>query len=144
MYRWSERSYQNLQGIRPELVSVATLALDRLGRLGGPDFVVTSGVRTQDEQRELVNSGASQTMNSRHLTGHAIDIMAFDRNYNGSWDPELYKEIARAFKTVAGRLGVEIEWGGDWADYVDMPHFALDWNTYPVERNDDGDEKGSS
>jgi len=131
-YRWSERSYSNLEGVRPELVAVATLALSRLGSMGGPDFVVTEGVRSEERQQELYDEGASLTLNSRHLTGHAIDIMAFDENYEGTWEPEFYKEIARAFKVAAGQLNVAIEWGGDWDEPVDMPHFALDWEAYPA------------
>lgn len=138
MYKWSERSYENLRGVRVELVAVATLALNRLGATGGPDFAVTEGRRSEAEQERLVDEGSSTTYNSRHLTGHAIDIVAFDRNYNVTWESEPYKEIARAFKAAAGQLGVEIEWGGDWESFVDMPHFALDWNAYPIKENDDG------
>jgi len=132
MYRWSERSYRKLQGVRPELVAVATLALRRLGENGGPDFVVTSGKRTEEEQRELVNEGASQTMNSRHVTGHAIDIAAFDEKYNVTWEGRYYQNIADFMFEAAEDLGVKIEWGGNWQEFRDMPHFALDWEAYPA------------
>jgi len=112
-YRFSERSYRNLQQVRPQLVAVATLALDHLGRVGGPDFVVTDGARNLDEQRKLVEQGKSQTMDSRHLTGHAIDIAAFTPDYEVTWEPEPYQRIADAFKRAADQLGVEIVWGGD-------------------------------
>lgn len=131
-YRFSERSYRNLRQVRPELVAVATLALDHLGRVGGPDFVVTDGVRNVDQQRRLVEEGKSQTMDSRHLTGHAIDIAAFDENYEVTWEAEPYQWIAEAFKRAADQLGVAIEWGGDWETFTDMPHFALDREQYPT------------
>jgi len=133
-YRFSERSYRNLQQVRPQLVAVATLALDHLGRVGGPDFVVTDGVRSIDDQRRLMAEGKSQTMDSRHLTGHAIDIAAFTPDYKVTWDPEPYREIAAAFKRAADRLGVEIVWGGDWEEFVDMPHFALSREQYPTPK----------
>jgi peptidoglycan L-alanyl-D-glutamate endopeptidase CwlK len=133
-YRFSKRSYRNLQNVRPELVAVATLALDYLGRTGGPDFVVTDGARNLDEQRRLVEEGKSQTMNSRHLTGHAIDVAAFDENYNVTWDAEPYKVIAAAFQRAGEQLGIDIEWGGNWTSFVDMPHFALTREQFPTPK----------
>jgi peptidoglycan L-alanyl-D-glutamate endopeptidase CwlK len=133
-YRFSKRSYRNLQNVRPELVAVATLALDHLGRTGGPDFVVTDGARNLDEQRKLVEEGKSQTMNSRHLTGHAIDVAAFTPDYEVTWEAEPYERIADAMKRAADQLGVNIVWGGSWESFVDMPHFELDQNVYPAPR----------
>jgi peptidoglycan L-alanyl-D-glutamate endopeptidase CwlK len=133
-YRFSERSYQSLRQVRPELVAVATLALDHLGRVGGPDFVVTEGVRSIDEQRRMVREGKSQTMNSRHLTGHAIDVAAFTPEYKITWDAEPYQRIADAMKRAADQLGVAIEWGGDWESFVDMPHFALSREQFPAPK----------
>jgi len=133
-YRFSERSYRNMQNVRPELVAGATLARDHLGRVGGPDFVVTEGVRSIDEQKRLVQEGKSQTMHSRHLTGHAIDVAAFTPDYDVTWEPEPYQRIADAMKRAARQLSVDIEWGGDWTEFVDMPHFALSREQYPAPR----------
>lgn len=107
-------------GVRPELIAVATLALSR-SRI---DFGITEGVRTKERQRELVGSGASRTMNSRHLTGDAIDIVAY---VGGSirWDWPLYEQLAIEFKQAATELGVSITWGGDWATFRDGPHYEL-------------------
>ena len=132
MYRFSERSYRNLQGVQPELVAVMTLTLTRAEANNTPDFVVISGLRTEEEQRELVNQGASQTTNSRHVTGHAIDIAAFDDGYEVTWERTPFVKIADEFKTAARDLGVAVEWGGDWKDFPDFGHFALDWEAYPV------------
>jgi hypothetical protein len=71
-HTFSTASYRKLLGVRPELVAVATLALDR----SPLDFRVTEGLRTLSRQQQLVKEGASRTMNSRHLTGHAIDVVA--------------------------------------------------------------------
>lgn len=122
MYKFSSRSYSNLVGVRPELVAVATRAL----AISDVDFLVTEGMRSEDRQRVLVASGASKTMKSRHLTGHAIDLAAW---VDGGirWDWPLYDQLAVAMKQAAADLGVKIEWGGDWTSFRDGPHFQLPW-----------------
>ena len=70
MYKLGQRSLQNLSGVHPDLVSVVKRAIE----ITKQDFSVIEGVRNIDRQRQLVKSGASTTMNSRHLTGPAVDI----------------------------------------------------------------------
>jgi hypothetical protein len=120
MYRFSSRSYNNLQGVNPRLVAVATLALAR----SDVDFLVIEGLRTPERQAELVAAGASRTMKSKHLTGDAIDVAAW---VGGAirWDWPLYARIAAAFKSAAADLGVTLTWGGDWTTLMDGPHFEL-------------------
>ncbi|EOO9466704.1 M15 family metallopeptidase [Escherichia coli] len=71
-----------------------------------------------------VAEGKSQTMNSRHLTGDAVDVVAWVGS-QVSWDWPLYEKIAQAFKQAAAELGTAIEWGGDWKTLKDGPHFQL-------------------
>jgi peptidoglycan L-alanyl-D-glutamate endopeptidase CwlK len=126
MYRFSKRSWKSLAGVRPELVAVASRGL-----LYSPiDFIVTEGLRPKERQAELVRIGASQTMKSRHLTGHAFDVAAWS---GGSirWDWPLYTQIAVAMKQAAQELGVPLEWGGDWSTFKDGPHFQLPWAEFP-------------
>ncbi len=125
-YKFSRRSYVRMRGVRPELIAVASRALD----LSPIDFGVTEGLRSVKRQRQLVNSGASKTMNSRHLTGHALDVAAFIDG-RVSWDWPLYEQIAEAFKMAADELGVTIKWGGDWKSFKDGPHFQLSRKVYP-------------
>ena len=80
-------------------------------------------------QQQLFNSGASTTMNSRHLTGHAVDLGAWVGAVR--WDWPLYHRIAEAMKAAAAELGVSIIWGGDWKTFKDGPHFELDRKVYP-------------
>lgn len=77
-----------------------------------------------------MKAGASKTMNSRHLTGHAVDVVAL---IDGAvrWDWPLYDLIAKAFKAAAKAEGVPLEWGGDWPRFRDGPHFQLPWKQYP-------------
>lgn len=122
----SKRSLERMSGVHPDLVGVVKLAIT----LTEIDFGVTEGLRTVERQRELVAKGASKTMNSRHLTGHAVDLAA----YVGSevrWDWPLYHKIAEAMKRAAKSLGVPIVWGGDWKSFKDGPHFELDRKAYP-------------
>lgn len=127
-FKFSSRSYQRLGGVHPDLVAVMELAIARTPI----DFTVLEGVRSQERQRQLVNSGASQTMNSRHLTGHAVDIVPL-LNGSVSWDWPLYYQLAPIVKQAADDLGVEIEWGGDWKSFKDGPHWQLPWDEYAAD-----------
>ena len=125
-FRLSRRSLERMQGVHPDLVKVVLLAI----QLTEVDFGVTEGLRTIEKQREYVAKGASKTMNSRHLTGHAVDVVA----YIGTevrWDWPLYHKIAAAMKRAAKDLNVPIVWGGDWRSFKDGPHFELDRKSYP-------------
>jgi peptidoglycan LD-endopeptidase CwlK len=125
-FKFSQRSLRNLQGVHPDLVKVVHSALE----VSDIDFVVTEGLRTKEKQAALRAAGASETMNSRHLTGHAVDLAAL---VDGEvrWDWPLYGKLAAAMTIAAGELGVEIEWGGDWKSFKDGPHFQLPWSKYP-------------
>ena len=91
--------------------------------------MVTEGLRSKERQKELVAAGASKTMNSRHITGHAVDLAAY---VNGiRWDWPLYEKIAKAMKQAAYELNIKIEWGGDWKSFKDGPHIQLTWKAYP-------------
>ena len=87
-------------------------------------FVVTEGLRSQERQRELVAAGASRTMNSKHLTGRAVDI-AVVVGSEVRWDWPLYEAFAAEVKAAAAILGIKITWGGDWPTFKDGPHFEL-------------------
>lgn len=120
------RSRARLQGVNPDLVKVVERAI----KLSEVDFTVIEGVRTLDRQRKLVEAGASQTMKSRHLTGHAVDLAAWvDEQVDWSWP--LYDKIAGAMKQASAQVGVPIEWGGNWTSFRDGPHFQLPWKDYP-------------
>jgi peptidoglycan L-alanyl-D-glutamate endopeptidase CwlK len=126
MFGFSSRSINNLVGVHPDLVRVAHRAI----QISPVDFVITEGRRTRQRQAELVKAGASRTMNSRHITGHAIDFAALVGR-EVRWDWPLYKTIADAFKKAAAELGVAIVWGGDWKSFRDGPHIELDRKKYP-------------
>ena len=120
-FNLSARSLANLEGVHPDLVRVVKLAIT----LTPIDFVVIEGLRTKERQRQLVNAGASRTMNSRHIIGQAVDLAAY---VDGEirWDWPLYPKIAKAFKQAAAELGHKITWGGDWPRLRDGPHFQIE------------------
>ena len=123
MYSLSFRSRQRLSGVHPDLVAVVKRAIE----ITKQDFSVIEGIRSVERQRELLKSGASTTMNSRHLTGHAVDLAP----YPVSWDWEYFYPMADAMKQAADELDVDLEWGGDWKTFKDGPHFQLSRKSYP-------------
>ena len=127
-YRLSRRSKKRLEGLHPDLVRVVKRAIE----ITEVDFAVLEGMRTLERQKHLYNTGASTTMNSRHLTGHAVDLGAW---VDGtiSWDWPHYHKIADAMKQAAEELSVAISWGGDWDGFPDGPHFQLSWKEYPKD-----------
>ena len=126
MFSLGPRSKARLQGVNPDLVKVVERAI----KLTTVDFTVIEGLRTPERQRKLFDAGASQTLKSRHLTGHAVDLAAWvDDQVDWSWP--LYHKIAAAMKQASTQTGVPIEWGGDWVSFKDGPHWQLPWKQYP-------------
>jgi len=134
MRKYSSRSLNSLKGVHPDLRRV----IDRALQDSPLDFIVIEGLRTKERQKELVASGASQTMNSRHITGHAVDLLPI-----GSNGPEfawpLYHKLGPAVEEAAKAEGVEITWGGRWRSLKDGPHFELDRKAYPAKDWTSGD-----
>ena len=93
------------------------------------DFSITEGLRSYARQKELVAAGKSKTLNSRHLTGHAVDFCILIDG-KASWDLPKYKEVANHIKAVAKELNIPIVCGVDWKGFVDGPHVQLDAKEY--------------
>ena len=151
-FRFGKRSEQRLSGLHPDLIKVVRRALQVATR----DFTVLEGLRTEARQRQLVADGASQTMNSRHLTGHAVDIAPLDDG-EPTWQWQYYFGLASAVQQAAQELDIPIRWGGCWdrrlnglgdpeaaqveyiarrralgkKPFLDGPHFELARTAYP-------------
>jgi peptidoglycan L-alanyl-D-glutamate endopeptidase CwlK len=121
-----QRSLSRLEGVHPDLVRVVKKA----AAMSPLDFTVLEGLRTVDRQRQLMGAGATKTMNSRHLTGHAVDLAPM---IGGTvrWDWPLYHQLAAVVKDAAKAENVPIQWGGDWRTFKDGPHWELPWKAYP-------------
>lgn len=144
-------SKRRLEGVHPDLTRVVKSAIE----ITEIDFTVLEGVRSVERQKRLVASGASKTMNSRHITGHAVDLGAWVDG-RVAWDWPLYYKIATAMRQAAKYENVPVEWGGVWtllnstekptdvlvAEYtqrcrdhsisafIDGPHYQLPWSRY--------------
>lgn len=125
-YTLSQKSLDRLKGVHPDLVKVVKRAIE----LTPIDFRITEGLRTKERQAYLMKKGATRTMRSRHITGHAIDFVALPSGVV-SWDFPLYTQISQSFKQAAAELSVPIIWGGDWKSFRDGPHIELNRKFYP-------------
>lgn len=118
----SEKSIQKMDGVKDDLVRVVKRAIE----LSDTDFAVIEGLRTKERQAYLVKKGASKTMNSKHLTGHAVDIApVVDGKI--SWDFEHYYALASAMAKAATELGVKVRWGGAWTTITGKAGTPQDW-----------------
>jgi peptidoglycan L-alanyl-D-glutamate endopeptidase CwlK len=127
----NQRSLDNLKGVHPDLVRV----VHRAAELSPMPFVVTEGLRNLERQKELKAAGKSWTLDSRHLTGHAVDVVDAD---NFGYDMPDLTVIAKAMRQAAAEFKVPIKWGankkhgGDFKSINDSPHFELDAKAYPA------------
>ena len=125
MIKLTQRDKARLKGVHPDLVRVVEKYLE----IGSVPILIIEGVRTLATQKKYLAKGATTTLRSRHLTGHAIDIGPRDTPLS-HWPP--YYAIAKDFKKAAQLVGVSVEWGGDWKSFKDGPHWQLPWRIYPA------------
>jgi len=138
----SPRSIARLADVHPDLVRVVHRAAD----MSSLDFMVLEGRRTLDKQKQLLAQGATRTLNSRHLTGHAVDLAPMIGG-SVSWDWPLYHRLADVMREASLHENVPIRWGGTWKllsaiqgpvtakilsrSFPDGPHFELPRAGYP-------------
>lgn len=132
----SQKSLRRLEGVNPALVQVVKRAI----QITPIDFIVVEGLRTKERQAYLFEKGATKTMNSRHLTGDAVDLAPIVNN-KVSWDWKDFYPLAEAVKEAAKQVRTEVRWGGNWSKlsatefvdgktelsktFPDGPHFEL-------------------
>ena len=152
-FTFGANSLKELQGVHQDLVAVVNRALE----LTVQDFAVNDGNRTLAEQKKFVAAGTSQTLDSRHLNGKAVDLVpVINGKLKWDWIP-IYK-IAEAVRTAAKELNIPLRWGGAWdvaftetddnpedmveaysarrrkagkKVFLDGPHFELPKDKYP-------------
>ena len=122
----NERSLKALVGVHPSLVAVVRRA-DELTEL---EFIITEGLRDKARQRELFAKGLSKTLNSRHITGHAVDFAPILYG-TVTWKTPAFLPIIRAFKTASVELKTPIVSGSDWKSFKDYTHIELDRKAFP-------------
>jgi peptidoglycan L-alanyl-D-glutamate endopeptidase CwlK len=121
------RCFTRLHQAHPDLQKVIL----RADEIYDGEFIVTETIRTVERQKQLVAKGASKTMKSRHLTGHAVDL-AVMIDGEVRWDWSLYRDLAKVVKQAAADVGIPIEAGADWKRFPDGPHYQLPWADYPI------------
>lgn len=131
----TQRSRKKLASVHPHLVRV----VERAAEISPHRFRVLEGVRSIEKQRENVRKGVSWTMNSRHLRGengyaHAVDLIPLDENGRITWAWPYYHQLAPFIKEAAKDVGVPVEWGGDWRNTKDGPHWQLPRSKYPAAK----------
>ena len=123
----SARSTKRLEGVHRDLAKIVYSA----SLITSIPFIVLEGIRTLEQQQKLYKLGATRTLRSRHLTGHAVDLGAWINN-TIRWDWPLYYKIAEAMQAAAEASNISLEWGGNWVTFRDGPHFQLPWDKYPT------------
>lgn len=119
----SQRSLDRLKGVDADLVKVVKRAI----QISKYDFMVVEGLRTKETQAEYVKKGVSKTMNSYHLTGHAVDLAPIEGgaiDWNNT--KKQFNSVADAMLQAAKELNVKLTWGGNWTKLVDMPHYQIE------------------
>ena len=130
------RDLERLKGVDTVLAAVTLQVIRR----HPVECHVTEGLRTAARQKELVAAGKSRTLDSKHLTGHAVDLVVMPGG-KPDWSPKTYTGLARTFAQVALEAGLPIRWGGSWrwisgpnchdfpflsAKFFDGPHFETE------------------
>ena len=116
----SKLSLERLVGVDERLKAVV---IECAARCPFP-FNVSEGLRTVEQQREYVKQGKSRTMNSKHLTGKAVDLYPLTMNRK-QVDWSRFEDLADLMFQVAKDQDTEIVWGGNWKTLVDKCHFEL-------------------
>jgi peptidoglycan L-alanyl-D-glutamate endopeptidase CwlK len=114
------KSLQKLEGVHKDLVKVVKRAIE----LTDTDFTVGEGLRTKERQAKLFAEGKSKTLNSKHLTGRAVDLWVL-KDGKVTWEKAAYDHLAPFVKQAAKELGINIRWGGDFKGFFDGPHYEL-------------------
>lgn len=120
-YYLSDKSLSILNQVDVKLKTLFTTAI-----IDSPyDFICYHGLRTDEQQREMIQSGASRVKHSKHQDGRAVDFGIW-KNGKIDWDNyEAYTAVANHIKNVAVRLNIDIVWGGDWPNFKDFVHIEL-------------------
>lgn len=106
-----------LQGVNPGVAARAEY-LVRVFQENGWPLVVTSGLRTQKKQADLIKAGLTQARNSRHLAGTAFDVsfQGFTREQALALPAWVWSAVGKAGESLG------LRWGGRFQDY-DPFHF---------------------
>ena len=121
-----ERAEKKLVGVHP-VVAAKARQLVEMAYKQGINIIITQGLRTIEEQNELYAQGRTKPGKivtnakggySYHNFGLAFDFALLNPDGSVSWNvDDKWKRVAQIGKSLG------LEWGGDWKDFKDYPHF---------------------
>lgn len=115
----SDPTPAQLATLSPRMLDIAIEIINYFRFAGIPIIIVSKGARrSADDQAQLVAAGLSQTRNSAHLTGDAVDFDIF-----GLRRDEIPDVFWNLFGQVAESYG--LVWGGRWTNPYDPGHVQL-------------------
>ncbi len=133
MFSFSEKSLERLSTCDDRLQKIANLAI----KISTVDFGISCGHRSIEEQQKLYAQGrtapgkivtyvdgVNRMSMHNYNPSRAFDVYAYV-NGKARWAKSYYYAIADAVKQAADTFDIEIEWGGDWTSFHDLPHFEL-------------------
>lgn len=129
-----KRRGENLKYVHPDLVKVIDLALSYLSF----DVAIIQGARTEAQHKANVISGATRTKRSRHVRNNnkngfacAADMAPLSGKLILWKRLDLFQKMNSAMMRASSKLGILIDWGGDWKTFKDLNHWQLSWKQYP-------------
>ena len=117
---------KNMEGIDDRLIDIVELAIT----ISPIDFGIPSsgGFRSTEDQAKLYTAGKSKCdgrdNKSYHQTGKAVDVFGYVDG-KASWDTLHLTTIATCLLQASSQLGHELQWGGLWRGFKDLPHFQI-------------------
>ena len=122
-----EEPGRSADGLDPRWDELIKKARDK-----GAEFRITEGYRSQSRQNDLYAQGRTKpgnivtnTRNSKHIQGRAIDIIYTGGSNASIYDSNELEKIARIFQQAGRELGISVTWGGDWKSFQDNPHLQI-------------------
>jgi peptidoglycan L-alanyl-D-glutamate endopeptidase CwlK len=134
-FKYSSKSLAKLNTCHPDLQKILKKAIKHY------DITILEGIRTKERQEELVRTGMSKTMNSKHLDqgdgySHAVDCALWPIDWN---DRDRFVFLQGYLKGLADQmkesgeithtLRLGVDWDGDGNikehSFFDGPHIEL-------------------
>ena len=127
MYKFSAKSLSKLNNSKVQ-PKIKILMYETI-KTTPIDFTIIETVRTIEQQKINVAKGVSKTMNSKHIPSktksgycEAVDIVPYPIDWKNI---KRFILLSQHVKDTARRLGIKIEYGGDWKTLKDYPHYQL-------------------
>lgn len=150
-YAFSKNSQSIIDTCQPIVGEVLTRAMEIANerKLDCPDWGVSSGKRTTDEQFNMFRKGRTLVIKdtgsseyavidpdkvitnadgynnkSVHQSGLAFDIYCYVDGHT-NYTMENMLAVATCIFQAASEFSVELVWGGSWKSLTDTPHFEV-------------------